>query len=56
MRNVMRFDLSQCCSISYEMDAVKVYHDIKTAVRNKDIICTDSLSAEELKDFRDCRI
>lgn len=54
--NVMGFDLSQCCGIGYEMDDVKVYHDIKTAVRNKDIICTDSLSAEELKDFKDCRI
>ena len=53
---VMGFDLSQCCGIGYEMEDVKVYHDIKTAVLDKDIICTDSLSAEELKDFRGCQV
>lgn len=54
--NVMGFDLSQCCGIGYEIEGVKVYHDIKTAIQNKDIICTDSLSAEELNDFRDCQV
>lgn len=53
---VMGLELSQCCSAGYEMDGVKVYHDIETAVKGKDIICTDSLSAEELYDFRDCQV
>lgn len=53
---VMGFELSQCCAAGYEMDGIKVYHDIKTAVRGKDIICTDSLSGEELNDFRDCQV
>lgn len=53
---VMGFELSQCCSAGYEMNGIKVYHDIKTAIRGKDIICTDSLSAEELNDFKDCQI
>lgn len=53
---VMGFEFSQCCSTGYEMDDVKVYHDIKTAIKGKDIICTDSLSAEELSDFRDCQV
>lgn len=53
---VMGFDLSQCCGIGYEMDDVQVYHDIKTAIQDKDIICTDSLSAGELNDFRDCQV
>lgn len=53
---VMGFDLSQCCGTGYEMDGVKGYHDIKTAIQDKDIICTDSLSAEELNDFKDCQV
>ena len=28
----------------------------KTAVKGKDIICTDSLSADELKDFKNCQV
>lgn len=54
--NVMGFALSQCCGIGYEMDGVNVYHNINTAVRGKDIICTDSLSGEEINDFKDCQI
>lgn len=53
---VMGFDLSQCCGAGYEMDDITVYHDIKTAIRDKDIICTDSLPAEALNDFKDCQI
>lgn len=53
---VMGFELSQCCGTGYEMDGVKVYHDIETAIKGKDIICTDSLSAKELIDFRDCQV
>ena len=52
----MGFALSQCCGIGYEMDGVNVYHNINTAIRGKDIICTDSLSGEELNDFKDCQI
>ncbi|MDE6364849.1 MAG: peptide transporter [Lachnospiraceae bacterium] len=54
--NVMGFDLSQCCGAGYEMEDVQVYHDIRAAVKGKDIICTDSLPAEVLNDFRDCQI
>lgn len=53
---VMGFELSQCCGAGYEMEGVTVYHDIKTAVKGKDIICTDSLPAEALSDFRECQI
>lgn len=53
---VMGFELSQCCGTGYEMDDMTVYHDIKTAIRGKDIICTDSLPAEALNDFRECQI
>ncbi|MDE6749035.1 MAG: peptide transporter [Lachnospiraceae bacterium] len=53
---VMGFDLSQCCGTGYEMEGVKVYHDIKEAVKGKDIICTDSLPSEVLKDFKECQV
>lgn len=53
---VLGFDLSQCCGYGYEMDGVKVYHNIKEAVKGKDIICTDSLPAEILNDFSGCQI
>lgn len=53
---VMGFNLSQCCGVGYEMEGVKTYHSIKEAVRGKDIICTDSLPAEILNDFRECQV
>lgn len=53
---VMGFEFSQCCGAGYEMDGINVYHDIKAAVKGKDIICTDSLPSDVLDDFKDCRI
>ncbi|MDE7418133.1 MAG: peptide transporter [Lachnospiraceae bacterium] len=53
---VMGFELSQCCGAGYEMAGINVYHDIKTAVKGKDIICTDSLPADALNDFNDCQV
>lgn len=53
---VMGFELSQCCGAGYEMDGVQVYHEIETAVKGKDIICTDSLAADELKNFKNCQV
>ena len=53
---LMGFDLSQCCGVGYEMDGVKTYHNIKEAVRGKDVICTDSLPAEILNDFKECQV
>lgn len=53
---VMGFDLSQCCGAGYEIDGINTYHNIKEAVKGKDIICTDSLPAEVLDDFRECQV
>ena len=53
---VMNFSLSQCCGRGYEMQDIPVYYDIREAVIGKDIICTDSLSAGELNDFRHCQV
>lgn len=54
--DVMGFHLSQCCASGYEMDGVQVYYDIKTAIKGKDIKCTDSLPARVLHDFREYQI
>lgn len=53
---VMGFELSQCCGAGYEMDGIKTYHNIKEAVKGKDIICTDSLPAKVLDDFKECQV
>lgn len=53
---IMGFELSQCCGMGYEMENVKVYHDIKTAITGKDIICTDSIPGKEVNDFKDCQV
>lgn len=53
---VMGFDLSQCCGAGYEIDGINTYHNIKEAVKGKDIICTDSLPNEVLDDFRECQV
>ncbi|MEZ3479650.1 MAG: hypothetical protein K1W08_13750 [Lachnospiraceae bacterium] len=39
-----------------QTEDVKVYYDIQTAVRGKDIVCTDSLPADALQDFKACQI
>ena len=53
---VMGVVLSQCCASGYEMPDLKIYHDIETAVRGKDIICTDSLPVVALNDFKGYQI
>lgn len=53
---VMGFSLSQCCAAGYEMDDVEVYYDVKEAVKGKDIVCTDSLPADIVNDFKDCQV
>ena len=46
---VLGFELSQCYGAGYEIDDVRVYHEIETAVKGKDIICTDSLSVDAIE-------
>ncbi len=53
---VMGFELSQCCGAGYEMEGVRAYHNIQEAVLGKDIVCTDSLPSEALKNFEACRV
>ncbi|MCM1182382.1 MAG: peptide transporter [Roseburia sp.] len=50
------FELSQCCGRGHEMEGVRAYHMIAEAVKGKDIVCTDSLPAELLSEFRECQV
>lgn len=53
---VMGFELSQCCAKGYEMEGLQVCYDVKEAALGKDIVCTDSMSADTLKDFKELQI
>lgn len=52
----MGFSLEQCCPAGYEMPDISVSHNLAEAVCGKDIICTDSLSQDKLKDFANYQI
>lgn len=54
--DVMGFELSQCCGYGYEIEGVEVFYDARTAVNGKDIVCTDSLPAGVLFDFKNCQV
>lgn len=54
--DVMEFELEQCCGKGYEIDGIKSYNNISEAIIGKDIICTDSLPTNVLKDFEDCQV
>lgn len=53
---VLGLDLSQCCAAGYEMEGVPVYHNITDGIKGKDIICTDSLPAGAVRDFKECQV
>lgn len=53
---IMGFELAQCCGKGYEIPGLNVYYDINEAVKGKDIICTDSLPADIIADFRECQV
>ena len=53
---VMEFNLEQCCGKGYEMENIVSYSNIKEAISGKDIVCTDSLPASILDDFKDCQV
>lgn len=45
------FELTQSCPPQYAMDGVENIPDLAQAAKEKDVICTDSLSADKLPDF-----
>lgn len=53
---VMGLSFAQCCPTGYEMDGVKVFHNLEEALAGKDIVCTDSLPKELLEDFSEYQL
>lgn len=54
--DVMGFELYQCTPKGYEIEDIKVYNDIKEAIKGKDIICTDSIPTSELPYFKNFQV
>ena len=53
---LLGFSLEQSCPKGYEMDNIKVEHDILKAIINKDIVLTDPLGEEQIEDFKDYQV
>lgn len=50
------FSLSQSCPVGYEIQGVNNIKNLKEAVKEKDVICTDSLSGDKLEAFREYQV
>lgn len=53
---VFGFNLIQSCPKGYELEGVSVEYNINHAMKNSDIILTDSLSENKLEDFRSYQV
>lgn len=53
---VIGLSFAQCCPAGYEMDDVKVFHNLEEAMVGKDIVCTDSLPKELWKEFEEYQL
>ena len=53
---VCGFELEQCCAKGYEIEGIVSHYNINDAIIGKDIICTDSLPASAVEDFKNCQI
>lgn len=53
---LMGFSLTQCCPSGYEIENIAVENELKKAILDKDIICTDSLSRDMLKAFSEHQV
>lgn len=56
MSEVMGFELTQCCPDKYRMKNVSWSDSLKECIVGKDIICTDSLPKDVVKDFEQFQI
>lgn len=54
--DVLGLDLEQCCANGYEIDGINTYDNIIEAVKDKDIICTDSLPSDIVHEFKRCQV
>jgi len=53
---IFGFQLSQCCPIGYDIENIEVIRDIDDAIKEMDIVCTDSIPSKALDDFKDYEI
>ncbi len=53
---VMGFKLEQCCGNGYEIEGLVSHSNIYDAIKEKDIICTDSLPSAILDKFKECMV
>jgi len=53
---LMGINLIQSCPKGYEMEGVKVVHDLKEAIKGIDIVCTDPFPSSEKEKFRNHQI
>ncbi len=49
---LLGFDLSQCCPKGYELENIESSDDLESIIKNKDIICTDSIPNIDLQSFK----
>lgn len=54
--DLLGFSITQCCPVGYEIESTKIVYDITDAIMDKDIVLTDSLSKEQLQDFKGFQI
>lgn len=50
------FSFTQCCPAGYEMKGGNIKHNILSAIKNQDVVLSDSLGKEQWKDFKDFQI
>lgn len=54
--DLMGFHLRQSAPYGYEIEGVEVIYDLEEAIKGVDIVCTDSLSEKQLKEFKNYQI
>jgi ornithine carbamoyltransferase len=53
---ILGFSLIQCCPSGYDIENVNVIRKLDNAVKDIDIVCTDSYPSDSLADFKDYKI
>lgn len=53
---VLSLKLKQCCQKGYEIEEIPVVYDIKQAVKNSDVVLTDSIPSDNLSDFKEYQV
>lgn len=53
---IFGFQISQCCPSGYDIENIEVVRNISDAMKDIDIVCTDSYPSEALDDFKDYEV